>query len=1168
MCKNFKNFVGIPKLKLALSLLFVITTVLSVVTFSFKDTRIFIDGVHGNYGLFALPLSGRYQICWSEDSQRISSNVDELRKFDVIILGGVPVNDVYGLSNEQIQAIISYVKDGGSVLLIGGECSYKVGGWDRPPFSELLPVDLDCDEGFKSIKVVSFMNSQFLSGSSGQNFEIQFFGFHNLKPKEGALVLLETVNGDPLFVMKQLGKGKVGALAVFDVDVSNGWDQALVFYPTVIDHLVTRNMFFTWIFIAVIFISCSFIIACIFCFSKIKREKTLSFNHKENASIWHQLGTLFTLSLPCLILSRGWFSDGLPGQFEAAFYYGAVASLRYAVFSGDIWYGWLSQIWLGSPIYTRNYPWYYAELPYLLASIFVGEVWAFKIVSITWLILAGWGIYKVGRHLNASYSGSLVAAIVYQFWGLIQVEMFQLGFVEIFTVYCLAPFAFLFLLRLLETPCIGNGILLGVFMGWMFLSRMEIAAYFTIGFLIYGVLSLHFDKQWITKRLIYVGISIIIVATFLSVWWIPYVTAQHMISRFTFKYEESLPFSSSGILSLIGRSNGGYNPIPHTIPAYDPCITAVTALPFSLAILTLIRKMDRPRLALGAVMLFSILFAMGPYSPIPVFRFTHDYVPLMNSIRTPGRFLLVYALPVALLAGNAITILETDIEHRITSKSLRKIRVLLNVAPAILMAALLLISIEAMSTPLSGAQFKSIPVPKDTEKAFQLMDEGSILLEIPPSAWPKIPGYHKNTYVQNMMFSSILHRYLAASHGITSVTGITAPQHAPTATLAYVNLLDYYISIEDIDSFMKTVELVPGIKYLLINNHWVNKDVIEKLMRYPTLKTIYVGENVTLLMRTNCHEGINKCTNPVFAYIGTTASITEIYDKLKGPIIFYHDNPNVWFDLALTAKGTIVLDGNLSDLITEVILSQKGIILQAENYATSSNPYKGWTVSSVFQPAQGGSSAGTWSNQTLKIPIDSVEGSYEIFLRVYFHDYRGRLKIQVNNETPIELYPINGEGFAWVNIGNFNLTDKRNILSITNDGSSANDIDAVGYISAETMKDEYSATTSKINNFLENGGAIKRITEIENYESLPADNSSGTLIYLSQSYSDQWEFCSKEAIPLKVNGLLMGWWINDNLPCEVHIIPKITPLAILLNLIPLSSIILLAIGYVSLRKHQ
>lgn len=699
-------------------------------------------------------------------------------------------------------------------------------------------------------------------------------------------------------------------------------------------------------------------------------------------------------------------------------------------------------------------------------------------------------------------------------------------------------------------------------MGWMFLCRMEIATYFAIGFLIYGIMNIRFDKNWLIKRLFYIGISIILVVLFLSIWLIPYLTEQQMISRFTFKYEDSLPFSSSGMLALMGRSHGGYNPIPHTVPAYSPWITAISLLPFSLSVLAIVRKANRSTLALGAVMSFSILFAMGPYSPIPVFKFMHTYVPLMNSVRTPGRFLLVYALPVALLAGKAINILEDDTKHIKMPKNLNKIGFLRSFLPAIFMASILLFSIEAMAAPLSGAQFKSIPLPEDTKRAFELMDKNAILLEIPPSAWPKISGYHKNTYVHDMMFSGLLHRYLSSSYEVISVTGITASQHAPAATLSYVNSLDYYISVGDVDSFMKNVELVPGIKYLLINNNWISKETVEKLMKYPTIKTIYQSENVTLLARTNCVEGIYVCSNPVFAYIGTSESATEIHDKIKRPIIFYHDNPEVWFNLAIASKGIIVVDGNTSDLINEIILRQKGIILQAENYVNSTDPYQGWVASGVFQPAQNGASAGTWSNKTLNIPFNSDKGVYEIFLRIYFHNCRGKLKIQVNNATPVEIQPIASEGFAWVNIGKFELTKERNTLLIANDGSSANDVDAVGYIPAKTMEEEYAKVTSQITSFLENGGSIIKISEFEPDELPQTTESSGKLVYMSQSFSDQWKVSSEKAVPLKVNGLLMGWWVqNYDTPCEIKVIPKIKPLAVILNLIPFLAIILLVIGH-------
>lgn len=66
----------------------------------------------------------------------ISSDPKDLEPYRVIILGSFPVSE---LSGEQQAALASYVERGGSLVLLGGENSFGLGGYDKGPLSALLP---------------------------------------------------------------------------------------------------------------------------------------------------------------------------------------------------------------------------------------------------------------------------------------------------------------------------------------------------------------------------------------------------------------------------------------------------------------------------------------------------------------------------------------------------------------------------------------------------------------------------------------------------------------------------------------------------------------------------------------------------------------------------------------------------------------------------------------------------------------------------------------------------------------------------------------------------------------------------------------------------------------------------------------------------------------------
>ncbi len=69
------------------------------------------------------------------------SNIAELQNYDAVILDNV---SALNLSNEQMRAIQSYVRDlGGGLLAVGGPNSFGMGAYYRTPLEEALPVDAD-----------------------------------------------------------------------------------------------------------------------------------------------------------------------------------------------------------------------------------------------------------------------------------------------------------------------------------------------------------------------------------------------------------------------------------------------------------------------------------------------------------------------------------------------------------------------------------------------------------------------------------------------------------------------------------------------------------------------------------------------------------------------------------------------------------------------------------------------------------------------------------------------------------------------------------------------------------------------------------------------------------------------------------------------------------------
>jgi len=117
-------------------------------------------------------------------------------------------------------------------------------------------------------------------------------------------------------------------------------------------------------------------------------------------------------------------------------------------------------------------------------------------------------------------------------------------------------------------------------------------------------------------------------------------------------------------------------------------------VPLALALLALVDGIRRPRtVMLGALAAAALLLAMGKY--VGLYRVVYLVVPGMDAFRAPGRFLLVFALAAALLAGEGLGVLVAASEK---TASLRRTLI----AWGVLTAALAVWTVAAGLTDPKG----------------------------------------------------------------------------------------------------------------------------------------------------------------------------------------------------------------------------------------------------------------------------------------------------------------------------------------------------------------------------------------------------------------------------------------------------------------------------------
>ncbi len=159
--------------------------------------------------------------------------LEELNKFDVVILSDIGSNS-FALSHEvfvdgqatvnRLELLKQWVLDGGALMMAGGYLSF--GGFEgkahyhNTPVEDVLPVDiLPYDDRVEVPQGVQPQMSQNNSICDNLGEFPSVLGYQELKPKKDSEVLM-TINGSPLLVTRQIGKGRTLAYAT---DVAPHW---------------------------------------------------------------------------------------------------------------------------------------------------------------------------------------------------------------------------------------------------------------------------------------------------------------------------------------------------------------------------------------------------------------------------------------------------------------------------------------------------------------------------------------------------------------------------------------------------------------------------------------------------------------------------------------------------------------------------------------------------------------------------------------------------------------------------------------------------------------------------------------------------------------------------------------------------------------------------------
>jgi hypothetical protein len=337
---------------------------------------------------------------------------------------------------------------------------------------------------------------------------------------------------------------------------------------------------------------------------------------------------------------------------------------KYFIYDSYLQHG---EISLWNPISLGGQPFagnLHYEMWYPLFAVFLFSnpyVW-FGYLFVLHILLGGIAAYFFMKKLKFSKESAFVSAIVYMFAGKFIAHVYAGSFSLAPTIIAI-PLVFLLTEYLVEKKSLLYSALLGATFGVQFLAAHPQQFFYTgiiwFSYFVYR----SWDKKWAVVRENSKLLLIIGVVAFL-------IAAIQLLPGYEFsKYSsrgEGLGFELASKLSLPPwELVGAVMPYMFGSPVDDSYFGRwnlwetnmyVGILPLLLAIVALIFAVDRKKWFFGGVAVFSVLFALGKYSPL--FWFFYYVVPGFDMFRGPVKMLFFYAFAMCVLAGMGVEYLK------------------------------------------------------------------------------------------------------------------------------------------------------------------------------------------------------------------------------------------------------------------------------------------------------------------------------------------------------------------------------------------------------------------------------------------------------------------------------------------------------------------------------
>lgn len=749
---------------------------------------------------------------------------------------------------------------------------------------------------------------------------------------------------------------------------------------------------------------------------------------------------------------------------------------------------------------------------------------AFAILSFA---LAGFAMYAFGYHCTRRNLAALAGSLIYMLNGQFLTQLTE-AHLDIMFSYALAPIIFLFLDRALEkgklkdivTSSILIGIMLISFQPQMIFIYAPFLALFVIVNLLRPQRLLRF-RDSLKFRLKTLVIMCVLVVMLSACFWMPLmfnVKAPYLsttFSRGTLEDAYATGYKTfSEAFTLTGKEAYGYvNFIDVTKDAGLQILPVQTILllVFALAyVITLVFKLNRYSFFFGVSALISIIFSMGPYSFESSFLWAWSHVPYLQSFRAISRWDMVTAFSNSFFVCVSFGIL-TDYVQKVIRRSKEKMESAVNFGrdpqepqnlkitltsfdgvvrsarrflyySAILLLVAILMSGFVSTWFLFRNGLQVYTPPSDYVQPYEYLNNIAgnykiVTVDRSSSDWYSASG-------QDLDFVGGMLTPIGWSHDLgyesTFITDKPSLQDGGLSPLStdFVNYLRLYLAANNISRNLLKLLGAFNYKYVVIPSYATDNERAFFMSQYGG--NLIYNQSGSVILENEFYDPEIYASAQYVLVVGGPDSLSSLCDissfdlgKTAVTLAYQTDSFQTLVGNRLNDSTAIVLtDADISDLM--LMPSNDVQLIHLADYGLLSSDASAYWVKNNWWTNNG---ASTFSDQVLttlganeiNIPVKlSAEGDYDILIRAGFAPNRGKLLVSIDGLPLAEVTPYADfpSGLRWINVtSNFHLEAGSHLITLLNDGTGYNDLDAIAIAEHSKLADQTEEALSALRGF-------------------------------------------------------------------------------------------------------